>query len=47
MASSKTVAIPKEEYLRLKRHEQIDVELLKSLVRSLEDIKAGRVIRVR
>ncbi len=43
MASSGTVTIPKEEYKRLKKHEKIDVELLKSLVKSLEDIKAGRI----
>ena len=43
MTSSETIVISKEEYKRLKKHEQIDVELLKSLVKSLEDIKAGRI----
>jgi len=38
-----TVTIPKKEYVSLKRHENIDIEFLKSLVKSLEDIKAGRI----
>lgn len=40
---SGTVTISIEEYSRLKKHEKIDVELLKGLVKSLEDIKAGRI----
>ncbi|MBI4045057.1 MAG: hypothetical protein HY392_05090 [Candidatus Diapherotrites archaeon] len=43
MASSETVTISRAEYARLKKHEKIDVELLTSLVKSLEDIKAGRI----
>ena len=38
-----TITIPKREYKRLKRLEEIDNELLKKLVRGIEDIKAGRV----
>ena len=41
------VSIPKDEYERLKMQANIDVDLLKQLVRSLKDIKEGRVIRVR
>ena len=42
-----TVTIPKAEYIKLKRQANIDMEFLKELVSSLEDIKAGRVRRVR
>ena len=38
-----TVTIPKQEYEELKRKAEIDEELLVSLVRGLEDIKAGRI----
>jgi len=38
-----TVTIPKEEYERLKKESEVDEELLASLVRGLEDIKAGRI----
>lgn len=41
------VAVPKEEYVKLKRQAQIDTEFLKELVESLHDIKAGRVRQVR
>ena len=41
------VKIPKEEYEKLKTQANIDVELLQQLVRSLRDIKQGRVIRTR
>ena len=42
-----TVTIPKEEYLRLKKLEQVDWELVKKIKKGLEDIKAGRIKRVR
>ena len=42
-----TITIPKQEYERLKMQANIDVDLLKQLVRSLKDIKEGRVIRVK
>ncbi len=42
-----SVTIPKEEYERLKMQANIDVDLLKQFVRSLKDIKEGRVIRVK
>ena len=40
------VTIPKEEYERLKRLEQIDHNLIEQLVESLEDAKHGRIRRV-
>lgn len=41
------ISIPKEEYERLKIEANIDVDLLKQLVRSVKDIKKGRVIQVK
>lgn len=41
------IKIPKDEYERLKMQANVDVELLQQLVRSLKDIKQGRVIRTR
>ncbi len=41
------ISIPKDEYERLKMQANIDVDLLKQLVRSVKDIKEGRVIRVK
>jgi len=41
------INISKKEYERLKMQSDIDVDLLKQLVRSLKDIKEGRVIRVK
>ena len=41
------ISIPKDEYERLKMQANIDLDLLKQLVRSVKDIKDGRVIRVR
>jgi len=43
---TETITIPKKEYLKLKRCEEVDQALLNQLVSSLEDIKAGRVKRV-
>jgi len=43
---SDTVTIPKEEYVRLKKCEEADKELLNQIVSSLEDVKAGRIKRV-
>ena len=39
----KTVTISKSEYLKLKKESQIDNELVKKILRSLEDIKNGRL----
>ena len=41
------ISVPKDEYERLKMQANIDVDLLKQLVRSVKDIKEGRVIRVK
>ena len=38
-----TVTIPKQEYQKLKRLEEIDIELLGELVQGLRDIQEGRV----
>ena len=37
-----TITIPKEEYKMLKKKADVDEDLLISLVKGLEDIKAGR-----
>jgi len=39
----KTVTIPLSEYKKLKKKAEKEDELLRSLVRGLEDIKAGRI----
>jgi|TARA_B100001971_G_C17667255_1_gene275743 PHD/YefM family antitoxin component YafN of YafNO toxin-antitoxin module len=41
--ATETVTIPKEEYESLKKKAELDEELLVSLVKGLEDIKAGRI----
>lgn len=41
------INIPKDEYERLKMQANIDIDLLKQLVKSIKDIKEGRVIRVK
>ena len=38
-----TVTIPREEYDLLKHKAEVDEDLLVSLVKGLEDIKAGRI----
>ena len=42
-----TVTIPKAEYERLKKLEKVDWELVESFKRSLEDVKEGRIRRVK
>ncbi len=41
------ISIRKDEYERLKMQANIDIDLLKQLVKSLKDIKEGRVTRVK
>ena len=41
-----TITIPKEEYLKLKKIEEVDLDLISQLISSLKDIKAGRIKRV-
>ncbi|MEK6900170.1 MAG: hypothetical protein AABX05_03530 [Nanoarchaeota archaeon] len=38
-----TITIPREEYKLLKKKAEVDENLLISLVKGLEDIKAGRI----
>lgn len=38
-----TVTIPREEYEILKQKAEVEEDLLVSLVKGLEDIKAGRI----
>ncbi len=47
MNNMEMVNIPKDEYERLKMQTNVDVDLLNQLVRSLKDIKEGKVIRVK
>ncbi len=42
----KMITIPKQEYLRLKKLEQVDFDLINQFKKSLEDLKAGRIRRV-
>ncbi len=44
--SDKTVTISMEEYQKLKRLEEINTELIEQLIKSLEDVKEGRIKRV-
>ena len=37
-----TVTIPKEEYKRLKKLEELDFDLMRQFASSLEDLKEGR-----
>lgn len=41
------IKVPKDEYEKLKMQANIDLDLLQQLVRSVKDIKEGRVIRVK
>ncbi len=38
-----TVTISKEEYQKIKRESEVDLELVNKIKRSLEDIKHGRI----
>lgn len=44
--TTETITISKDEYLRLKKIEEVDQDLLNQLVSGLEDIKNGRIKRV-
>jgi hypothetical protein len=43
---SETVTISKAEYLKLKKMEEVDRDLISQLIGSLKDIKAGKIRRV-
>ena len=38
-----TVTVPKEEYEKLKKESEVDMDLVNKIQRSLEDIKHGRI----
>ena len=42
-----TVTIPREEYEKLKRQAEIDIDLLEQFLESFKDIKEGRFRRVK
>lgn len=41
-----TITIPKDEYERLKKLEEIDFDLIRQFASSLEDLKYGRFKRL-
>lgn len=41
-----TVTIPKKEYLKLKKLEKLDFDLIRQFSKSLEDLKKGRFKRL-
>jgi len=41
-----TITIPREEYLKLKKLEKIDFDLVRQFSSSLEDLKCGRFKRL-
>ena len=45
-SAMETVTIPKEEYERLKKLEQLDYDLIRQFASSLEDLKQGRFKRL-
>ena len=45
--SMEMITVSKDEYEKLKMQAIIDLNLLKQLVRSMKDLKEGRVIRVK
>ena len=40
---AETVTIPKEEYKRLKKKENIDTELLEDIARGIKDVLSGKI----
>ncbi len=42
-----TITISREEYERLKRQANIDVDLLQQFLQSFKDIKEGRIRRIK
>lgn len=41
------ISIPKEEYERLKMQANVDMNLLTQLIKSVKDIKEGKVIQTK
>ncbi len=46
MEQTEMITIPKQEYEKLKKLENIDWDLVIQFKESLEDVKAGRIRRV-
>ena len=40
---AETVTIPKEEYKKLKKKEEIDTELLEDIARGIKDVLTGKI----
>ena len=45
--TQETVTIPKEEYEKLKKQSQLDMDIMHQLISSFKDIKEGKVRRVK
>ena len=43
---AETVTIPKEEYTRLKKKEEVDTELLEDIAQGIKDVVSGKVKEV-
>ena len=43
---AETVTIPKEEYKRLKKKEEIDTELLEDIARGIKNVLSGKIKEV-
>ena len=43
---AETVTIPKKEYDRLKRMEEVDTELLKDIASGIKDVLTGKIKEV-
>ncbi len=44
--ATESVTIPREEYVRLKKHAKVDEELLQDIARGIKDILKGKVKEV-
>jgi|TARA_B100001971_G_scaffold181176_1_gene177763 hypothetical protein len=44
--ATETVTIPKEEYLKLKKCEEVDKELLKDIATGIKDVLTGKIKEV-
>ncbi len=43
---AETVTIPKEEYNKLKKKEEVDTELLEDIAHGIKDVLAGKIKEV-
>ncbi|MBS3102617.1 hypothetical protein J4458_04170 [Candidatus Woesearchaeota archaeon] len=44
--ASETITIPKKEYERLKKKEEVDTELLEDIAHGIKDVLTGKVKEV-